>query len=217
MLIQTVSLYVHYSKLPVVDLPDILWNKMKTNDSFKSCVINEVQFLNLFYVDNVLSKVPIKYKNIIIKASLIIYANKQHNAILPQLLQSTKCIPCCPDGIKFKRPQDIVDSESAIAVLFSSEESMSPHDTFLKQSNLLHQSLVDLGMMRSLPWKIIIDRARSLQRIVQSQEEKIAYLNVLVSCIKENLDKSSFPTTADKSALQKIEFCQLCKHQLITY
>ena len=193
-------------KLPVVDLTDILWNKIEANDNFKSCVINEVQFLKLFYDDNVLSKVPIKCRSIIIKASLIVYANKQHDAMLPQLLQSTKCIPCCPDGIKFKKPQDIVDSESEIAVLFNSKESMCPHDTFLKQSSLLHQSLVDLGMMKSLSWKMIIDRARSLQEIVQSQEEKVTYLNILVSCIKENLNKSSVPTIADKSALQKIKF-----------
>ena len=193
-------------KLPVVDLPDILWNKLGTNGNFMSCVINEEEFLNLFYDDNTLSKVPIKYKNIIVKASLIVYANKQHRRTLPQLMQSTKCIPCCPDGIKSKRPQDIVDSESEIAILFTSKESMCPDDNFLKQSNLLHQSLVELGMMQSLPWKMIIDRAKNLQKIIQSQEEKVTYLNVLVSCIKENLSKSSVPSNEDKSTLQKIPF-----------
>ena len=195
-------------KLPVVDIPDALWNKLATNDNFKSCVINEEQLLNIFYDDSTLSKVPIKYKNIIIKASLIVYANNQHSATLPKLMRSTKCIPCCPDGIKVKKPQDIVDSQSEIAVLFNSKENMCADDNFLKQSNLnlLHQSLVGLGMMQSLPWKMIIDRAKNLQKIVQSHEEKVSYLNVLVSCIKENLSKNSFPLPEDKNALQKIPF-----------
>ena len=196
-------------KLPVVDLPDVIWNRLGSNGKFKSCVINEEQFLELFYEEKTFSIVPIKYKSIIVKASLLVYANKQHSARLPELMQSTKCIPCCPEGKHFNKPQNIVDSKSPIAVLFNSNEHMCPDDAFLMQSSLLHQSLVDLGMMQSLPWKLIVDRAKNLQRILaQHCEERVSCLSVLVSCIKENLSKKSIdmPSVEDRKMLQKASF-----------
>ena len=194
--------------IPVVDLPDAIWNRLSTNRNFKSCVINEEQFLTIFYDDSTLTNVPAKHKTIIVKASLIVYANEQHNTILPRLMQSTKCIPCSPNGIKFNKPQNIVDSRSQIAALFDPNECMYPDDGFLTQSHLLHQSLVGLGIMQSLPWKLIIDRARNLQKIsVQSYEERVAYIRTLVSCIKENLDNKSLPpSNEDRITLQKIPF-----------
>ena len=131
-------------KIPVVDLPDAIWNRLSTNRNFKSCVINEEQFLTIFYDDSTLTNVPVKHKTTIVKASLIVYANEQHSIILPRLMQSTKCIPCSPNGIKFNKPQNIVDSRSQIAVLFDPNECMHPDDGFLTQSHLLHQSLVGL-------------------------------------------------------------------------
>ena len=190
-------------KLPVVDVPDTIWERLGASNNFNSRVIDEEQFLTLFYDDNTLSKVPIKYKNVIVKASLVAYANEQYNAILPNLMQSSKCIPCCPDGIKFKRPQDIVDSRSKIAVLFNSKESMCPDDNFLKQSHLLHQSLVALGMMQVLPWKMIVDRAKNQQRSAEQNHEKV---DTLISCMKEKLSNNSFPSVEDKNELQMIPF-----------
>ena len=205
-------------KLPVVDLPDTIWKRLETSNNFKSHVIDEEQFLILFYDDNTLSKVPIKYKNIIVKASLVAYANDQYSAIMPNLMRSSKCIPCCPDGIKFKRPQDIVDSKSKIAILFNSKESMCPDDNFLtQQSHLLHQSLVELGMMQVLPWKMIVDRAKNQQRSIEQYHEKAIYLNTLISCMEENLSNNSLPSVEDKNELQKIPFCQLCKNQQTIY
>ena len=198
-------------KLPVVDLPDDIWNRFGDDDDrFNVQIINEKQFLQLFYDHKTLSKVSNKYKNIIITASLITFANDKHIEILPGLMKNTKCIPCCPDGIKYRKPEDIVDPKSQISKLFISNENRCPENTFFMQSDLLHQSLVGLGMMQSLPWELVIDRAKKMQYLFKENFLKgFDYLNTLLECIKENLRQEVPP--AVKNELQKIAFLPVMK------
>ena len=193
-------------RLPVVDLPGNIWNRFVNDDCFSEQTINEEQFLHLFYDNNTLSKVSNKHKNIIIVASLIAYANNEHTEKLPDLMIKTKCIPCCPNGIKYKKPQEVVDPKSKVSNLFSSDECMCPDNDFLMQSDLLHQSLVNLGMMQSLPWELVVDRAKKLQYTMFKEEslKECDYLNTLIGCIKENLNQEISPSI--KNELQKIAF-----------
>ena len=191
-------------KLPIVDLPGDIWNRFVDDHRFSEQTINEEQFLHLFYNNNTLSKVSNKHKNIIIVASLITYANK-HTEILLDLMKATKCIPCCPNGIKYKKPQEIVDPKSKVSNLFTSDESMCPDSEFFMQSDLLHQSLVNLGMMQCLPWELVIDRAKKMRYIFKEKSLKgCDYLNTLIECIKENLNQEISPSV--KNELQKIAF-----------
>ena len=197
-------------QLPVVDLPNNILNRFDYDDRFNAQVINEEKFLRLFYDCNTLPNVPNKYKNIIITASLIIYANDKHIEILPDLMRNTKCIPCCPDGKKYKKPQEIVDPKSKISKLFFSNERMCPEKSFFMQSDLLHQSIVGLGMMQSLPWELVIDRARKMRHLFKENFLKgFDYLNTLLECIKENLRQEVSP--AIKNELQKVAFLPVMK------
>ena len=128
----------------------------------------------------------------IVAASLIAYANESHSENLPELIKNTKCILCCPDGETFKRPQDMFDPKSQVLKLFSPNDSMCPHDCFLKQNGLLYQSLLDLGMMTSLPWNLVVDRAKHMQSVFESDRtESFKYLVILLESVKENLYRGS--------------------------
>ena len=188
-------------KLPVVNLPEEIQNMIAVNYSFANQVINEEQFVKYFYDDKTLSKVSLDDKSAIVAASLMVYANQKHCSIMPELMKNTKCIPCSPDGRSFKKPQDIIDNNSTLAKLFSPEDGMFPHENFLKKSNLLVESLCQLGLMKSLSWTLLIDRAKLVPNWYEVDSDgALNRLTVLIDCIKDNCNKK-----LDKSIERKLK------------
>ena len=199
-------------KLPIVNLPDDIQSIVADDYNFTIQVINEEQFVKYFYNDKTLSKVSLVAKNAIVAASLIAYANQKHCPIMPELMKNTKCIPCSPDGESFKKPQDIVDINSTlhIAKLFSPKDGMFAHENFLKGNNLLVQSLGQLGLMKSLSWTLIIDRAKRVPDwYKENSEEALNCLTVLIDCMKENCNKKHEKSIERK--LQNIVFLPVMK------
>ena len=199
-------------KLPIVNLPDDIQNIVADDYNFTIQVINEEQFVKYFYNDKTLPKVSLVAKSAIVAASLIAYANQKHCPIMPELMKNTKCIPCSPDGEYFKKPQDIVDINSTlhIAKLFSPEDGMFAHENFLKENNLLVQSLGQLGLMKSLSWTLIIDRAKRVPDwYEENSEEALNCLTILIDCIKENCNKKHEKFVERK--LQNIVFLPVMK------
>ena len=197
-------------KLPVVNLPDQIQSIIADDYSFASQVIDEERFIKYFYDDKTLSKVSLVAKSAIVAASLIVYANQKHCPIMPGLMKNTKCIPCSPDGESFKQPQDIVDVNSTLAKLFTPEDGMFPHENFLKQNNLLVQSLGKLGLMTSLSWTLIINRAKRVPDwYEENSEEALSCLTVLINSINENCNKKYDKSIERK--LQSIAFLPVMK------
>ena len=160
----------------------------------------------MFYQDNTLQQVSVDDKKVIVAASLIAYANNSHSKALPELMKRTKCIPCCPNCEIFKRPQDILDPKSQISRLFSPDDHMWPDDNFLKQHRLLYHSLVDLGMMKSLSWGLVLDRAKHMQnKFLEDHRGSFNYLNILIECIKINLINYDPPERV-KNEIKQISF-----------
>ena len=147
-------------KLPVVDLPNTLWDKLEKYADFKSQILDEEQFIKHFYHDETLSKISIQEKTKIIAASLIVYANNRHNRAMPDFMKNTKCIPCSPDGNFFKHPQDLLYPNSNVSKLFSPEGGVFPDEVFLKCNSLIMTALSNLDLMKTLSWELIIDRAK---------------------------------------------------------
>ena len=193
--------------ISLVTISKEVWNKLESSYHFENRVIKEEDFIKLFYKDDVLVKIPITIKNLIVTASLIVFANNKHHDALPTLIKATNCIPCCPDGTVYKKPQGILNPKSNISKLFLRDEHMCPDENFLKQTDLCHQALLSLGMMNFLPWKLIVDRAKHVQNRFQVKpDECFEYLMILIGCIKENLDNNNNPSYAIKCELQKIPF-----------
>jgi len=151
-------------------------------------------------------KIPVNIKNVIVTACLIVFANDKHNEALPELMKATNCIPCCPNGEVFKKPQDVLNPDSKISKLFLPYDHMCPDETFYRQNDILCQALLKLEMKISLPWELVVDRAEHVQiRFAECCNEYYDYLAILIECIKENL-KNNNPSFAIKNELQKVPF-----------
>ena len=199
---------VNILNLPVVDLPSKFWNKFENSQKFQAQIITEEQFVHCFYQDETLAKIAADAKISIVTASLIVYTNGKHYSVMPRLMQATRCIPCSPDGKSFKKPHEIIDPGSKISKLFLSDDGLFPDENFLKQNNLLTQSLSKLGLMKSLSWTLIIDRASCVQEWYnENQKEALNRLRlvILFDCIKENCN-SNLPDRSIEQQLQKVSF-----------
>ena len=200
--------------LPVVDLPNKFWKKIENSPRFQAQIIEEDQFVRYFYQDDTLAKVSADVKISIVTASLLVFANGKHTLVMPKLMQTTRCIPCSPDGKSFKKPQDIIDPDSKIAKLFLSEDGLFPDEDFLMQNNLLIQSLTKLGLMKSLSWTLVIDRAGCMQEWYSEDEnEALNRLVVLLECIKENCS-SELPDRNIEQKLRKLSFLPVMQKPL---
>ena len=192
--------------LPVVELPRKILDQLSDNNNFKARLINEQQFVKYFYHDDILSKIPIEAKIEIVAASLLVYVNNRYCPEMPELMKATKCIPCSPDGKIFKKPTDIIDPTSKIAKLFSLEDGAFPDENFLSHNPLLTQALSKLGLMQSLSWPLLIERAKRVQIWYhENNKEALNRLVILIECIKENCSSQS-PDKDTEHQLQKIAF-----------
>ena len=193
-------------QLPVVHLPSVFWNKLRGKRDFNAQIMNEEQFIDLFYQDNTLEIVSVEDKTAIVTASLITLANKKHSKALPELIRCSKCIPCGPDGKIFKRPQDIIDPKSNISKLYSFKERMFPSDAFLKQNDFIYHTLLKLGMMTTLSWEMIVDRAKLMRRWhMENHERAHNYLTILIDCVVNTLRIHSCPHET-RNELQTVAF-----------
>ena len=192
--------------LPVVDLPQKLLDRLSDNFSFLARLIDEKMFVQYFYDDATLSKVPIEAKNNIVAASLIVYANNRHCPEMPELMKTTKCIPCSPKGETFKKPTDIIDPTSKISKLFTLEDGRFPDKGFLSRNTLLTPALSKLGLMQTLSWPLLIDRAKCMMAwYYENNKEALNRLVILIECIKENCNSQS-PDKDTERELQNAEF-----------
>ena len=202
-------------KLPVEIQTICIGNDKRFNNDkrYTDRVISEEEFVKIFYDDKNLSKVTdMDAKSTIVAASLIVYVNQKHCSSMPELMKKTKCIPCSPDGKSFKKPQDVIGSDSRLAKLFTSENGMFPYDNFLKRNDILIQSLDQLGLMKSLSWYQIFDRAKHVPNwYKENSDDTLNRLIVLIDCIKENCNKGYKIEKHIEHELRKIVFLPVMK------
>ena len=192
--------------LPVVELPWKFLDILFDNNNFKARLIDEERFVKYFYHDHALSIIPVEDKNKIVTASLIAYANNRHCPEMPELMKATKCIPCGPDGKTFKKPLDMIDPTSKVAKLFTLEDGAFPDEHFLSHNPLLIQALLKLGLMQSLSWSLIIDRAKCVQNWYnEDNKEALDSLAIIIECINKKYC-SEKPSKAALLNLQQIKF-----------
>ena len=198
-------------KLPVVNLPNALWDKLEKYTDFKSQILDEKKFIKYFYNDETLAQISVQEKTKIVAASLIVYANNRHSKAMPDLMKNTKCIPCSPDGNNFKYPHEILNPASNATKLFSPEDGMFPDEALLKSNALIITALSNLDLMKSLSWELIIDRAKCVQTWYnQNSKEALNRLVILMDCIKDN-SSTEMPDGHTEQELQKIAFLPVMK------
>ena len=141
------------------DLLNVL--RSKTYDKFR--FFREVFFPNI-------SSVTSDQRDV-----LVLYALKQNNEELEDLIINNACIPASPDGKILKRPSQLVNPQKEASSLFFPDDGRFPfgdESTFRNPQVLA--KLEVLGMSsHDLPWEDIAERAESVQR-VNSVDSKAA-------------------------------------------
>ena len=158
-------------KKSLVDLPE----SYHIHLDLKSSLINQEEFVKLFFSNLNDLNVIQQSRNYVIKMLLIEYACSSEDEVkddsLGALLESRECIPCSESGNTLKKCTDLVHPESNFANLYIPTESMFPWEELLK-STRSDAALKKLSIMYDIiPWKFVVERATTVQCLMQLNQE----------------------------------------------
>jgi sacsin len=158
--------------------------KTKSKNTFLKRVVSKHEFFEKWFLPKIGSISPF------VRDGLILYA--LFDDTLRELLRNTNCIPVKPSG-KLRKPTDLVDPSSPIAILFDEESERFP-SLSVASSNRRHegdiiQKLLDLGMQHDdLSWIDIVDRCT----VVPSKSSLVsARLEVLMKLMSQKVLRCS--------------------------
>ena len=178
-----------------------------------SYIIKEEEFLRVFFANfdkfNDILQTRNKVLNLILLkfAETISSPHEKSYKCLKSYLTQHKCIPCKPDGKVIKRCPDVVDPYVYFASLYDDEDKMFP--VYTKTDNeLALVAMNKLGMLsESLPWKMIIERAKSIEELFKRNNEKaLKRVKIILQCIYDNLKKSDERLPSEAIELTRISF-----------
>ena len=109
-------------------------------------------------------------------------ALKEEHKWLEDLLKTSPCIPCEPDGTRCL-PTTLICPEGMLKELYNVEERRFPQDRFL-QSVEVRKTLTDLGMSQYfLKDEDLLDRARTIEDLphIQAMERSNSYIRYLTA------------------------------------
>ena len=177
---QCVQDCVRLLQLPVADLPLEYEHHLPQHNS-----LNELDFVKLFFdrVDEL--KCHCKTRNDTIMNILLSYCHAQWNKklSLKEILQSTKCIPCSPNGEQLQCCRDIIDQKAFFADLYEPNEGVFAIEEFQKYPT--NQVLIDLGMVSEmLHASKVADRTHTVQALYLSDQYlALKRAKVILKCI----------------------------------
>ena len=196
-------------KYNLVSLPVAYQELLPTRDT--SYIIDEEEFLKVFFTNFDKFNGFLQIRNKVLNLVLLKFTEtmssprKKSYQYLESYLKQHKCIPCKPDGKVVKQCPDIVDPYAYFALLYDDEDKVFPVDS---ENELARVAMKKLGMLsESLPWKMIIERARSIESLYKKNKEKaMQRVVIILKCISNNVAKSSRLLPPDGSELTKISF-----------
>ena len=101
---------------------------------------------------------------------------------LKELLKTTPCVPCEPDGTRCL-PTTLISPEGMLKELYDVKESRFPQDRFFKSTDV-KKTLIDLGMSQHcLKDEDLLDRARTIEDLpyIQAMERSNSYIRYLTA------------------------------------
>ena len=175
-------------KEPVIDLPS------KYHLHFTLTEFSECNFLSSFFEK--IKEVPVARRNNILLSLIKSYAFEPSEGC-QNWINKHSCIPCSPHGKITKKCKDIIDPKSKLSFLYEPKDSMFPISSF--QENLIHATLVELGMLTSkLPWHMIVERASTVKALYASDKTKaLCRTQYLLHFMEEHIIASVLPNEAE--------------------
>ena len=174
----------------IVDISSQYWNQLSKHDdakTFEAQVIDEEKFIKHFFSALSSDKMDVHHKTGVILAFLKAFSNSKHKTLLSQQMQATKCIPCSPDGSKFKQPLELINPNSELGILFTSDEEMFPNQVVILKYEAI---LKELGVIEStLSWELLLNRLQKVAEwYAKDHGHAVKCIAILVKYIKQNLE-----------------------------
>ena len=181
---------IHHLNLPLVELP----TSYKAHLNLARQSLSEKEFVDLFFT-NLSRLTSIKdSRNNVIMYMLEAYATQYDDeselvCLLEKKLSSHAFIPTAPDGSMLRKCADIVSPEATFAGLFDVFDHIFPLKT-LADRHLVMTALGQAGMMKStLKWDLIIDRAQSVEALMERDQVKaLERVRLIVKTLSNNVD-----------------------------
>ena len=156
---------------PTVDLPE----------KFHHCIpemifINETEFINTFLnrIFSFSSHSDIRDEIIVQVLELYAWHAERNIPFNNDILVSTACIPCTPNG-SLKLCKDLVDPTSSIAELFKPKDGCFPIQ-MLCDSQPAMRAMRILGLQReTVSYEALANCARQISKLVSQEERKSTY------------------------------------------
>ena len=163
---------LHHLNFPLMNLPPDYRNHFK----FSSELITEENFVRIFFGKLSALGAVQSSRNEVIYYVLKTFASQNESKprlcqLIKYMVQNHACIPTTPDGTLLKRCTEIIDPCAPFARLFEESDQRFPiakltddlATTALKNSGIVH---------KFLPWELLIDRAQSVQVLIEFDRSK---------------------------------------------
>ena len=176
----------NHLKLPVVHLPPKYHEHLDISQSTET----EEAFLEHFFTSiNELEDIQ-DSRNAVLLLSLECYANELNRqdesrfCYLQGLLQENACIPCEPDGLLLKTPNELIHPKANFAKLFDIDDNVFPLNEFCDKV-LVDKAMKELGMLHdSLPLERLEERATTIEELYEEDKTKaLERVKVIIECL----------------------------------
>ena len=180
---------IHHLNLPLVELPSSYKAHLIAHQS-----LSEKEFVELFFANlSILSSVRVS-RNDVIMYMLEAYATQYDDEselvyLLEKKFSSHAFIPTAPDGSVLRKCTEIVSPEATFAGLFDESDHRFPLKTLVDR-HLVMTALEQAGMMEStLRWDLIIDRAQSMEALMEQDRVKaLERVRLIVKTLSDSVD-----------------------------
>ena len=169
--------------MPIIDLPQ----RFHSNLNITSCMINEEEFLWLFF--GKIECIDVKNRNQVLCLALECYAieldkDSKRKLNLCSCLKAHACIPCTPDGSKLRKCCEVINPSAEFAGLFEEGEGLFPIKSF-HEKQLVSKAMEVLGIISShISMGMLKERARTVYSLYKENKDKaLKRTRLILNCL----------------------------------
>ena len=199
---------VNHLKMPVVHLPKKYCKHIDLSESMET----ERAFLKHFFDNIDQLEDLLESRNDILCLALECYEcerDQQHEGrfvYLRDILTGNPCVPYEPEGLKLKKPQELIHPEAEFAKLFDVEDYVFPLQKFCDKVHV-ENAMKHLGLHhKSIPLSMLEERASGIAELHEADSVKaMGRTQLIIECLV-NQDKQGDITPEKCSRLSQIAF-----------
>lgn len=197
--------YSYKKEKHAMDLPRDIYRQLTKISTCLPHLEENICDVKTFYLNSFFPSLSTDFWNQSTKErnELILQAFKLKDEEVNQMIKETQCVPTRPHG-KLRKPSELIYPDPlsvCISRLFSQNDERFPSEEFNESS--LVKKLKDLGMMTdTLSNELVIDRAKSVQRLAQQPAKMSERCHFLLQYLELKMESHK----QVQQALQNIKF-----------